>query len=229
MPEPSGRKTPKKLSAEVEWEIFLSVTAVEALPGRCRPQVGRGPVHRIGICRTVRDAALAALARDRDGRPAASGTGSRRRPGPRSACWARRSIPGHRADGGEEKSRLGLIGPLPARVPAETKELVLKSVDEAVSAGFSHTWACWLWRVADDRVHRWRARLRDVGTLIDRAPGGHPVHGCCRPRWRPFWPWSRPGGRWTAPAAGRAGWRRPTAAPCATPPRRGRAGSSTGR
>lgn len=26
-------------------------------------------------------------------------------------------------------------------------------------------------------MHRWRARLRDVGTLVDRAPGGHPVHG----------------------------------------------------
>lgn len=26
-------------------------------------------------------------------------------------------------------------------------------------------------------MHRWRARLRDVGTLVDRAPGGNPVHG----------------------------------------------------
>ncbi len=25
-------------------------------------------------------------------------------------------------------------------------------------------------------VHRWRARLRDVGTLVDRAPGGGAVH-----------------------------------------------------
>jgi hypothetical protein len=24
-------------------------------------------------------------------------------------------------------------------------------------------------------VHRWRARLRDTGTLVDRAPGGHPM------------------------------------------------------
>jgi hypothetical protein len=66
---------------------------------------------------------------------------------------------------------------LPARVPAEVKELVLKSVDDAVADGFAHTWACALWGVADDRVHRWRARLRDVGTLCDRAPGGRPVHG----------------------------------------------------
>ena len=31
---------------------------------------------------------------------------------------------------------------MPARVPAEVKELVLKTVDDAVAAGFSHTWAC---------------------------------------------------------------------------------------
>ncbi|HSH62154.1 MAG TPA: hypothetical protein VK988_21400 [Acidimicrobiales bacterium] len=57
------------------------------------------------------------------------------------------------------------------------KELVLKSVDEAVAEGFAHSWVCALWGVSDDRVHRWRTRLRDVGTLVDRAPGGNPVHG----------------------------------------------------
>lgn len=36
---------------------------------------------------------------------------------------------------------------------------------------------CSLWQVSDDRVHRWRARRRDQGTLVDRAPGGTPVHG----------------------------------------------------
>jgi transposase InsO family protein len=57
------------------------------------------------------------------------------------------------------------------------KELVLKTVDDAVADGFVHSWACSLWGVSDDRVHRWRARLREVGTLVDRAPGGNPVHG----------------------------------------------------
>jgi putative transposase len=57
------------------------------------------------------------------------------------------------------------------------KELVLKSVDDAVAEGFLHSWACSLWGVADDRVHRWRAHQREVGTLVDRAPGGNPVHG----------------------------------------------------
>jgi putative transposase len=60
---------------------------------------------------------------------------------------------------------------VPARVPAEVKEAVLKTVDDAVSAGFTHTWACSLWQVSDSRVHRWRARRRDTATLVDRAPG----------------------------------------------------------
>ena len=40
-----------------------------------------------------------------------------------------------------------------------------------------HGWVCSLWQVSDDRVHRWRARQRELGTLVDLAPGGSPVHG----------------------------------------------------
>ena len=56
------------------------------------------------------------------------------------------------------------------------KELVLKTVDDAVADGFVHSWVCSLWQVSDDRVHRWRARRRDIGSLEDRAPGGLAVH-----------------------------------------------------
>ena len=71
---------------------------------------------------------------------------------------------------------MGLSGPVPARVPADVQEAVLKSVDDAVAAGLAHTWVCGLWQVSDSRLHRWRVRRRDTGTLVDRAPGGHPVH-----------------------------------------------------
>ena len=60
--------------------------------------------------------------------------------------------------------------------PRRGRSWSLKTVDDAVAAGFSHTWACSLWQVSDSRVHRWRARCRDTGTLVDRAPGGHPMH-----------------------------------------------------
>ena len=72
---------------------------------------------------------------------------------------------------------MGLNGPVPARVPAEVKELVLKTVDDACASGFTHTWATSLWQVSDDRVHRWRARQRRYGSLEDLAPGGQPTHG----------------------------------------------------
>ena len=71
---------------------------------------------------------------------------------------------------------MGLSGPVPARVPAEVKELVLKTVDDAVAEGMGHRWATGLWGVSDDRVHRWRARRRELGTLEDIAPGGNPTH-----------------------------------------------------
>jgi putative transposase len=54
---------------------------------------------------------------------------------------------------------------------------VLKQVDEAMAEGFSQAWVCQLWGVFDDRVHRWRQRLRETRTLIDQAPGGNPAHG----------------------------------------------------
>lgn len=49
-------------------------------------------------------------------------------------------------------------------------------MDEAAAAGFAHNWACALWGVADDRVHRRRPRRLATGTLEDQAPGGNPVH-----------------------------------------------------
>lgn len=63
-----------------------------------------------------------------------------------------------------------------------SKSCVLKTVDDAVAEGFGHSWVCSLWQVSDDRVHRWRARHRQAGTLVNRAPGGNPVHGILGPR-----------------------------------------------
>ncbi|MGH9169236.1 MAG: integrase core domain-containing protein, partial [Acidimicrobiia bacterium] len=66
--------------------------------------------------------------------------------------------------------------PVPPRVTAETKEGLLKLIDDATAQGWSHVRATDVLGVADVRVHRWRNRLRVVGTLVDRAPGGNPVH-----------------------------------------------------
>jgi putative transposase len=61
-------------------------------------------------------------------------------------------------------------------VSAQTKLELLGLIDEATGAGWAHTRACAVLDLADVRAYRWRARLRDTGTLDDRAPGGNPVH-----------------------------------------------------
>ena len=83
MPVPNGRRTFKQLSAETKWEIFLQVTAGVISQADAARKWGVDVSTIIGIRRTVKDAALAALA-GTAGRPR-SGTGSWRRPGPRSA------------------------------------------------------------------------------------------------------------------------------------------------
>ena len=68
------------------------------------------------------------------------------------------------------------LAEVPTRLPGEVKEGLLKLVDDAVAGAWPHARACRMLGVADVRVHRWRSRLRDIGTLEDRAPGGNPVH-----------------------------------------------------
>ena len=63
-----------------------------------------------------------------------------------------------------------------ARVPAQAKELILDTVDDATAAGLAHRWAISLWGISDDRVRRWRTRRRQRGDLSDRSPGGAAVH-----------------------------------------------------
>ncbi len=69
---------------ETEWETFLQVTAGELTQADAARKWGVDVSTVIGVRRTVKDAALAALAR-KPGRPARSGTGPWRRPARRSA------------------------------------------------------------------------------------------------------------------------------------------------
>ena len=69
MPQTSARRSPKKLSAETKWEIYLQVTTGEITQADAARRWGVDVSTIIGIRRTVKDAALAALART-PGRPA---------------------------------------------------------------------------------------------------------------------------------------------------------------
>ena len=70
MSESSGRRPPKKLSAETKWEIFLQVTAGEVSQADAARKWQVDVSTIIGIRRTAKDAALAAFAR-KPGRQAA--------------------------------------------------------------------------------------------------------------------------------------------------------------
>lgn len=70
MTETTRRRSPKKLSAETKWEIFLQVTSREITQADAARKWGVDVSTIITIRRTVKDAALAALSA-RPGRPAA--------------------------------------------------------------------------------------------------------------------------------------------------------------
>ena len=69
MSESSGRRSPRKLSAETKWEVFLAVATGEITQADAARKWQVDVSTVIGIRRTVKDAALAALARG-PGRPA---------------------------------------------------------------------------------------------------------------------------------------------------------------
>ena len=65
----NGRRRPTKLSPETKWEIFLAVTGGEITQADAARRYHVDVSTIITVRRTVKDAALAALAR-RPGRPA---------------------------------------------------------------------------------------------------------------------------------------------------------------
>ncbi|MGZ6590173.1 MAG: integrase core domain-containing protein [Solirubrobacteraceae bacterium] len=59
---------------------------------------------------------------------------------------------------------------------AGTKLELMGLVDGAVAVGWAHVRACRVLQIEDVRVHRWRARLAETGSLDDRPPIGDAVH-----------------------------------------------------
>ena len=66
----NGRRRPTSLSAQTKWEIFLQITTGEITQAEAARKWRVDVSTVIGIRRTVKDAALAALAR-KPGRPRA--------------------------------------------------------------------------------------------------------------------------------------------------------------
>ena len=69
-----------------------------------------------------------------------------------------------------------MSGPIPARVEATAKLVLLGLIDDALEAGWTLTRACGVLEL--DRGRAWRWRHRDLDDRLDDAvPGGNPVHG----------------------------------------------------
>ena len=172
-----GGRRPVRLSAQTKWEIFLAIAQGEVT------QAGAARKRRVDVSvviavrRSVKEAALAALARKPGRQPKDRELRARGCPrrdlSPDRGCEG----PGDRVGDSAGKSGLGLAGGVPARVGAEVKQMVLDTVGGAVAAGLAHRWAAALWGVSDDRVHRWRARRAGRGgSLEDRRRAGAAVH-----------------------------------------------------
>jgi putative transposase len=63
-------------------------------------------------------------------------------------------------------------------VSAQTKLELLGLIDAAIADGWAHARCCRVLDLADVRAHRWRARLRETGSLDDHPPVGDAVHRC---------------------------------------------------
>lgn len=71
---------------------------------------------------------------------------------------------------------MGLSGRVPRRVDAATKAALLDLLDGAVDHGWTLRRATRALELGEVRAHRWIVR-RALGCLVDRLPGGAPLHG----------------------------------------------------
>ena len=60
--------------------------------------------------------------------------------------------------------------PVPARVDASAKLVLITLIGEAMDAGFTRDWACEVLKLQPRRFLRWRHKISSVG-LVDRRPG----------------------------------------------------------
>lgn len=70
---------------------------------------------------------------------------------------------------------MGLSGRVPGRVDTAIKAGLLDLLDDALEHGWSLRRACHVLELSERRANRW-SRRRACGDLLDRRPGGQPVH-----------------------------------------------------
>ena len=183
--ENGKRRSARQLSPEEKWQLFLEVDLAAAHAGRRCPEVGRrrvgcdpdsaaGEGRGVGGVRVL-EAGPGALAR--------AGRAGGRAGGERPALGGAQGARG-RAVACPGKAALGLYGPVPERVSAETKLELLGLDRQRGRRGWAHARACPVLEIADVRVHRWRARLRETGRSMTVPRSAMRCTGSCRGRSR---------------------------------------------
>ena len=147
----------RQLSPEEKWEVFLEVTSQQLTQADAARKWGVDVSTVIRIGQLAKDAALAAFAAAKPGRmpsPEQVELEAALAENDRLSEALKELAVNSRCTG---KATLGLFGPVPRRVSAETKLELMGLVDGAVAAGWAHIRACRVLQVEDVRVHRWRA------------------------------------------------------------------------
>ena len=170
----------RQLSPEEKWEIFLEVTSQEISQADAARKYGVDVSVIVRLRALAKDATLAAFASAKPGRVASVQDVELEllQSGERPAVGGAQGV-GGRADVAPGKAALGLFGPVPARVSAETKLELLGLIDGAVKDGWAHTRACRVLDLADVRAHRWRASdCARPGVWRTAARSARPSTGC---------------------------------------------------
>jgi transposase-like protein len=186
MMENGKSRSRRQLSPEEKWEIFLEVSSPKISQADAARKYGVDVSVIIRLRALAKDAALAAFASSKPGRPAlvADAEVELLRAENERLSEALKEM-ANELTLLRGKAALGLFGPVGARVSAATKLELLGLIEGAVADGWAHTRACRVLELADVRAHRWHAKLARTGSLEDGRPGGRggpPAAGLGRAR-----------------------------------------------
>src|SRR5215204_2041412 len=173
----SSRRAKRFLSPSEKYEIWVSLLRGEYTMAQAAERAGvdRSTISEGAQCRSPRGfGGVGAVQAWREGGQRAGSAAGRGQGRDRAALRSAEGD-GRPVDAGRGKRALGLSGRVPRRVPAATKQELLRLVDEAVAGGWDHRRACRYLELREGRAWRWR-ELRAADALVDRRPGAA-LHG----------------------------------------------------
>ncbi len=168
------RRRGRQLSPEEKWQVFVQVISQQLTQADAARKWGVDVSTVIKLRRLAKDGALAAFAASRPGRPLSVEQVELEELRPEYASCRRRSKELAVELSLHPEGNARLFGPVPGRVSAETSS-GCGPVEARRRCG-GRTARVRVLELADVRAHRWRARLREVGTPRGPPAGQRAVH-----------------------------------------------------